>query len=461
LLTSVNFAVVQIIVLSLLAVVGMTVRQLPGFAFRSASDYVTAMAEIHDRYDGLLGPSLVNALERLQVFQIFTSTWFTISLIVLATSIICCTLDRTPRLWRQSHDIRVVQPDPFYDPKLPDRAAMTGLAAPAVADVLRRHRFKLREVATDDGATHLYGDRNRYTKLATLFTHAGLILFIVAAAVTTKLGDEQPLLIPEGSSLTVQPVGAPGILVVKNLGFEAPGFLETGQARDFTTELAVYKNGAEIAHKTIRVNDPLEVEGYTLHENNFGPAPEIFVGDAEGRPLWDGAVPFDGSAAGMPYGSMIVPGRDILLEFLLRRDADGIATVIVQPSRITGEDSAGQPITEALQPLAPRAGEAFAVAGTDISVGVRGFSDYTLLIAKKDPGKPIVWIAFLCLITGIAITFYLPRRRIWARVAADGRLAIVARPDRYVDVEREFGRLLDDLVAARRPGPGASAATGT
>jgi cytochrome c biogenesis protein len=451
LLTSVNFAVAQIIVLSLLAVVGMTLRQLPSFAFRSSSDYVTAMAEIHDRYDLVLGAGVVTALERLQAFQIFTSTWFTLSLLLLAASIVVCTLDRTPRLWRQSHEVRVVQPDPFFDPKLPDRAAMTGVEAAPVRDVLQRHRFNVREEAAEDGRTYLYGDRHQYTKLATLLTHLGLILFIVAAAVTTKFGDEQPLLLVEGGSLTVQPIGSPGILVVKNLGFDAPGFLETGQARDFTTELAVYRNGQEIAHKTIRVNDPLEVEGYSLHENNFGPAPEIFVGDADGRPLWDGPVPFDAQAAGLPYGSMIVPGRDILLEFLLRRDADGIATVIVQPSLITGEDADGQPVTELLQPLAPRAGEAFAVAGTDISVGVRGFSDYTLLIAKKDPGKPIVWAAFACLITGIFISFYRPRRRIWARVDGDGRLAIVARSDRYVDVEREFGRLLDDLVATRRP----------
>jgi hypothetical protein len=62
-----------------------------------------------------------------------------------------------------------------------------------------------------------------------------------------------------------------------------------------------------------------------------------------------------------------------------------------------------------------------------------------------------VWLAFASLITGIAISFYLPRRRVWARIAPDGRVAIVWRADRYVDVEREFGRLLDDLVAARRP----------
>jgi len=51
LFTSVDFAVTQIIVLSLLAVVGMTIRQLPTFAFRSAGDYETAMADIHARYD--------------------------------------------------------------------------------------------------------------------------------------------------------------------------------------------------------------------------------------------------------------------------------------------------------------------------------------------------------------------------------------------------------------------------
>jgi cytochrome c biogenesis protein ResB len=82
---------------------------------------------------------------------------------------------------------------------------------------------------------------------------------------------------------------------------------------------------------------------------------------------------------------------------------------------------------------------------------VLGFGEYTLLIAKNDPGQGIVWTAFASLITGIAITFYLPRRRIWARLSPAGELAIVARSDRYVDVEREFGRLLDDLVAARNP----------
>ena len=105
-----------------------------------------------------------------------------------------------------------------------------------------------------------------------------------------RLGEEQGLVVPEGESLTVQPIGTPGLLLVKNLAFEAPGF-GTGTPTDFTTDLAVFQDGQEIARKTIRVNDPLSVAGYTFHQNGFGPAPHLVVRDASGRPLWDAAVP--------------------------------------------------------------------------------------------------------------------------------------------------------------------------
>ncbi len=262
LLTSVDFAVLQILALSLFAVVGMTLRQLPGFAFRSPTDYANEMDRLHALYDPTLGPGVVDALERLQLFQVFTSTWFSVGLVVLIISIVACTIDRTPRLWRASADIRVVQPDPFYDPNLQDRALMAGVDADAAAAVLRRHRFAVRREEAA-GATYLYGDRNRWTKLATLISHAGLVLFLVAAAVTSRFGFEQGLVIAEGESLTVQPIGTPGLLLVRNLGFEAPGF-ETGSPTDFTTRLAVYQDGQQIAEKTIRVNDPLEVDGLHL-----------------------------------------------------------------------------------------------------------------------------------------------------------------------------------------------------
>ena len=450
LLTSVDFAVAQIIVLALLAVVGMTIRQVPDFAFRSASDYAAALDEIHARYDPLLGAGLVDVLDRLSVFSIFRSVWFSAGLTILVLSIVVCTLDRTPKLWRGVRDIRIDQPEPFFDPRLPDRAVTSGVSFENVNAVLRGNGFRVREAVSPDGTRFAYGDRHQYTKLATLLTHAGLVTFLIAAAVTSRLGEEQGLVVPEGSSLTVQPIGTPGLLLVKNLAFEAPGF-ETGQASDFTTDLAVYQDGREIARKTIRVNDPLSIAGYTFHQNGFGPAPYVIVRDESGAPLWDGQVPLTDSAGGLPYGILAVPGSDLGLQLLLDRAADGRGLVIVLPYRVVGTDAAGQPIPENYAPARLFVGDTRASSDLGVSVELAGFGEYTLLIAKKDPGQGLVWLAFALLIAGITITFYLPRRRVWTRLAPDGKLGIVWRSDRYIDVEREFGRLLDQLVAARRP----------
>ncbi|MHB8892991.1 MAG: cytochrome c biogenesis protein ResB, partial [Candidatus Limnocylindrales bacterium] len=435
-------------VLALFAVVGMVLRQLPGFAFRSPTDYANEMDRLHALYDPVLGTGAVNLLERLQLFQVFSSAWFSVGLVILILSIVACTIDRTPRLWRQSAEIRVVQPDAYYDPKLPDRVLLAGVAAPDAARVLRRHRFAVRQEAID-GATYLYGDRNRWTKMATLLTHAGLVLFLVAAAVTSRFGDEQGLVVAEGESMTVGPIGTPGLMLVRNLGFEAPGF-ETGMPTDFTTHVAVYRDGQQVADKVIRVNDPLEVGGYTFHQNGFGPAPDVVIRDATGKPLWTGPIPMTDAAAGFPFTEFAVPGRDIVLQLLLQRAADGAGVMLVLPFRAAGINDDGTPAVVGLEPLALTRGESGTSGGTDFSVELRGFSEFTLLIAKKDPGQGLVWIAFGLLITGLLVTFWMPRRRVWGRLDADGRLALAVRADRYVDVGREFGRVLEDLVAARR-----------
>jgi cytochrome c biogenesis protein len=429
----------------------MTIKQLPDFAFRSATDYATAMDQTHARYDPVLGATVVDIMERLSVFAVFRSPWFSAALVVLVISIVVCTLDRTPRLWRGVSDIRVAQPEPYFDPRLPDRAAMDGVAGDDVRAVLRRNGFRVREAAEADGTRFLYGDRHQYTKMATLFTHAGLILFLLAAAATSRLGDEQGLVVAEGETLTVQPIGTPGLLLVKNLDFEAPGF-DTGKPTDFTTDLAVFQDGQQIARKTIRVNDPLSIAGYTFHQNGFGPAPHVVLKTAAGAILWDAPVPMTDALDGRPYTSIGVPGRDMGLKLLLDKAADGTGILIAIPYHVVGTAADGQPIEELYPAVDLERGDAKVSGGLDLSIGLTDFGEFTLLIAKRDPGQGLVWIAFGLLIAGITITFYRPRRRVWTRLAPDGRLGIVWRSDRYVDVEREFGRLLDQLVAVRRTG---------
>ena len=141
------------------------------------------MEAIHVRYDPVLGPGIVNVLERLGAFAIFKSPVFGVGLVVLVMSIVVCTLDRTPKA--VAGRVR--------GPGRPARAILRSPAARSRGDdgrgrrrivgrVIRSRGFHVSETSTDDGTAYIYGDRHQYTKLATLFTHLGLILFLVAAA---------------------------------------------------------------------------------------------------------------------------------------------------------------------------------------------------------------------------------------------------------------------------------------
>ena len=451
LLTSVRFAVVQIIAIALVGVVGIIVPQLPGAAFRSPADFAEQLAILRARVEPSLGAPLTDLFEALGLFRVFTAWWFTALLALLAVSIVVCTLDRTPGLWRSARDVRVVQPDGFFDPDLPDRAVIhDGVRAEDVHAALRRSGFRVREEEGAGGSRFLYGDRNQNAKLFTLLTHAGLVGFILAAAITSRFGFETGILLPEGQALPVESIGSTGLVSVKSLAFTAPRDAD-GRFTDFTTDLAVYRDGQEIARKVIRVNDPLAAAGYTFHQNFFGPAVDLTIRDGAGRLLWAGPVPLDEVNGGRPYGRFTIPGREEGLEMLLGADAAGAASLAVVGYRVTGEDAAGGPVVETMFVGGAAPGRTYVVDASDLRITFEKVTAFSGVIVKRDPGASIVWVSFLLLIVGLALTFYFPRRRTWARLDPSGELRLVARADRYVDLRREFGRLLEDLVARRRP----------
>jgi cytochrome c biogenesis protein len=310
----------------------------------------------------------------------------------------------------------------------------------------------MREETTEDeegvAVRNLYGDKNQYFKLATLFTHLGLILFLAGAAVTTGLGFETVVFLGEGQTAPVQAVGTPDNLLVKNIHFEAPRDA-AGDFTDFRTDLAVYQNGQEVARKIIRVNDPLEVNGFVFHQNTFGPAAQLAIHDPSGRLVWDGPVLLTGELAGRPQGFLTIPGSEIGLLVVL--DQTELGEGLLALSGITAQPQPDGGNIAFLRALGlGRTSEPGTTAGYSITWKSAGA--YTGMVIKNDPGAPLIWIAYLSLITGLVLTFYFPRRRVWARLHRD-HLELAMLADRYVDAEREFDQILDDVSArlGRRP----------
>ncbi len=487
-LTSVRFAVLQIIALAVAGLIGTMVRQIPSFALRDPAAYAREIADLHQRYDPLsilgfnVGPGMVDLFERLGFFRVFSAPWFTFLLTLLVVSIVVCTADRTPRLWRGVRLVRVAQPAGFFDLRLPERAAFAGveLSPEELARLIRSRRFKVRQeeggaassdvrprraaarppesgaqppqsdVHPPESAAHppesavrfVYGDRNQYFKMATLFTHLGLILFLAGGAVTGALGFETVVFVGEGQTAPVQPVGTPNNLLVKNVRFEAPTRPD-GSFEDFRTDLAVYQNGREIGRKTIQVNDPLSLAGFVFHQNTFGPAADLQIRDPGGRLVWTGPVLLAGQLLELPQGFMTIPGSDIGLLVLLTRDASGTPELVLTGIASAPDGAASETLfLTALDPggtTDPRETAGYEVTWTRASA-------FTGMVIKNDPGQGLIWLAYLSLISGLILTFYFPRRRVWARYEG-GRLQLAMLADRYVDARKEFGQLLEDIAA--------------
>ncbi len=443
----------QISLLAIAGVIGTLLRQLPSFALHDPAAYAGQMAEMHAVYDSLtvvglnIGPGMVDVFERVGFFRVFSAPWFVFLLTLLVVSIVVCTLDRTPNLWRTAHNVKVVQAAPFYDLRLSERARFASVddaASDQLTGALRGRHFRIRQEATetDDGGQvlNVYGDRNQYFKLATLFTHLGLILFLAGGAVTVGLGYETVVFLGEGQTAPVQAVGTPDNLLVKNIHFEAPTRPD-GSFADFRTDLAVYQNGQEVARKVIRVNDPLEVNGFVFHQNTFGPAQQLQIHDPSGKLVWDGPVLLAGELADLPQGFLTIPGSDIGLLVVLHRNAAGEPLLAL--TGITSEAQPGGGNIAFLRSLGlGQTSEPGTTGGYAITWNSAGA--YTGMVIKKDPGQTLIWLAYLSLIIGLVLTFYFPRRRLWARMHGD-HLEMAMLADRYVDVEREFNQLLDDL----------------
>lgn len=449
LMTSVRFAVLVIVGIVIAGAVGTIVRQFPVAALYDPARYAAELADMHRRWDGLslagvrFGPVLVELFDRAGFFRIFSAWWVVLLLTTLVTSIICCTIERLPNLWRQSRPGPIAMPPSFFDVRLGGRVEVTNVSVDArrVRQALRRGRFGVREIVDAEGTVHLLGERNRRTKLATILTHLGLIGFLLGGLVTAVFGFDTVLFLGNGQTAPIMPLGAAGNLIVKNNAFEAPRRPGGGFA-DFRTDLAVYRDGALIARKTIRVNDPLEAGGYVFHQNTFGPAVDLRILDPAGRPAWVGPVVLDGFYLGRPQGFKPVPGADLGLFIVLDRDSKGLPLLAVEGMSAPRADGS----------VDSRFAAAIGVGETvpdTVTGGYRiefvGTSSWTGLVIKRDPGQPFIWASFALLLSGLVITFYLPRARIWVNVSSD-RVWLAVLADRFVDERRELERVIDALA---------------
>lgn len=428
-----------------LTLIGTLIPQAPAGMAPDSAAYAAWLDSVRADFGGW-----TVVLDTLGFFHMWTSWPFKVLMVLLTTSILACSVNRAPKLWRHATSPRLVMGESFFaHATLRDEvttAASPQQAREDVEAVLRAHHYRVLP-GPDTGAAHnVYAERFRFGPFGTVVSHVSFVIILIGVFLSATTGfSDGDFTATVGEDTEV---GHGTGMVVAAQSFTEDRYPD-GSPKDYVSDLILYKDGREVQRKDVRVNSPMRQDGVTFHQSYFGIAQQITVQDAAGRTLLDRGVP-------LVWPSQ--DGRHTIGEAVLP-DEQGTTVMVVVPAsgQVDPQIRAGQIQVEvyAEGSDSPQGievldqGQPTEVAGLTItSVRPRQF---TGLIVVRDPGANIVWLGSIGLVLGMFMVFFFPHRRIWVRIRpteGGSRVNLAALLRKDLTFEARFHQVTNDVALA-------------
>ena len=457
-LTSMRVALLLLLLLSLGAIPGSLIPQ-SGIDETKVADFRKAHTFLAPVYD------------RLGLFHVYSSVWFSAIYILLFVSLIGCIV---PRTWQFVGQLRGRPPGaPKRLTRLPAYTTWRTDAEPeqvreAALALLKKRRFR----------AHLTGDavaaeKGYLREVGNLAFHIALIVMLTAFAWGQLFKSEGNKLVVEGDgfsntltqyddfksgSLFTQDDLDPFSFNLKNFTgtYEASG-PNKGTPRIYKADIS-YSVGADGKDKktTIKVNEPLEIGDSKVYLVSHGYAPVITIRDGEGDIVYRDAVPLlplDGNVTStgaikvmdgyrnakgereqLGFQAFFLPsyvkGNELASQFpallnpVINLEAyhgdlgvdAGIPQSVYQLNKknLKGfKDAKGAQVRENLKP-----GESMKLPnGAGTVTFEKEIKEWAGFQVARQPGSGWALAGSLAAIFGLAASLFIQRRRVWVRAA--------------------------------------------
>ncbi|WZH35130.1 MAG: cytochrome c biogenesis protein ResB [Microbacterium enclense] len=305
-LTSMRTALVLLLLLAIAAVPGSIVPQRSADP-NGVTQYFTD------------NPDLAPVLDKLSMFDVYTSPWFSAIYILLFVSLIGCVLPRTKHHWKALRSqpprtpARLGRLDDHRDvtvtvPEGQDAAAVAAAAVDSAAAQLRKSGYR---VARYDGrgTFSVSAERGYLRETGNLVFHAALVGVLLAVGIGGGFTYTGQRVLVEGqafaNSLLDYSSFNPGRFVSGDtltpysmtldqfdVNYVAPGQPGSGQAGDFVAHMTTQAPGGDPQNGEIRVNHPLDVQGDRIYLLGNGYAPTVTIRNAQGDEVFHDSVAF-------------------------------------------------------------------------------------------------------------------------------------------------------------------------
>lgn len=425
--------------------------------------------------------TLASVYDKLGLFHVYTSVWFSAIYILLFTSLVGCIV---PRTWQFVGQLRGRPPGaPRRLDRLPVHTtwrtdAEPGQVLAAAGKLLKRRRFR-----TEAGGDAVAAEKGYLREAGNLVFHIALIVLLLAFASGQLWKSEGQKLMVEGdkfsNTLTQYDDFKSGSLFSSDdlspFGFTMDSFEGTyertgpqrGTPRTYEAKVT-YWDGADGApkKKTIKVNEPLETADSKVYLIGHGYAPVVTVKDGKGEVAYRGAVASlpldsnitestvikvpdyrdkDGNKDQLGFKGNFVPtlSQDLARDGMASRfpALDNPRLVLTAYHGSLGIDSGlpqsvyqldvskmkqfkderGKPYAQAL-----KVGDTMTLPNGAGTLKFEGIKPWATFQVSQQPGNGMALTGAVAALVGVAGSLFIQRRRVWVRAVrgADGRTVV-------------------------------------
>lgn len=416
--------------------------------------------------------------DKLQLFDVFSSAWFSAIYLLLFISLIGCVI---PRALKHAKAYRAKPPrTPRNLSRLPQHRTLTipvdsvdgGLTADGAVATARRilkKRHYRTELRDDPSTPSVGAERGYFREIGNLVFHAAMIGVLVGVAVGGQFGYSGQKIVVEGEShvntLVSYDQFKPGTnynpdwlrnfsvtLDKLNVTYDRDKTSSTyGQDMSYDAQMTVKDSpNAEAKKESLKVNEPLNIDGNNVYLSGNGYAPIVKVTDGAGKVAYEGPVVTlptdkvftssmvlkvpDASPDQLGFVGMFLPTA-VIQSGQMPHSVDAApanpALVLSSYYGDLGLDK-GDPQnvyvldTNKLHELNSMKSEHGGIVLTEEnntyqlpdgkgSVQFEGVKRYAGLDIHYDPGKPVVLVSFLLAFSGLIVSLFVARRRVWVK----------------------------------------------
>ena len=465
-LTSMRIALILLLLLAVAAI--------PGSLFPQRSQNPVQVRQYF-----IDNPQAAIWLDRLSMFEVFSSPWFSAIYLLLFISLIGCVLPRS------IEHLKAIGAKPPLTPKYLDRmefyTEIKKVDLDKVEKYLKKKRFRIRRDENSISAEKGYARES-----GNLLFHLSLVLILIAVGVGSLLGSRGDAIVNVGDRFINTPTSydilgfgkyqsedslPPFSITVKD--FKAEYDPVTNAAIDYElTVLTANPAGSKEETRIIKVNQPLTYGSTKIYLQANGYAPIVVVKDKFGKVVFDGPTTFlpqDGNLSSI--GAIKIPDMEpqigFVASFLPTADRDPIRggfssyPEVLDPRLLLavwkGDLGLNTGVPQSVYRIDTSKMERIGLKALVLnesydfgegSITFTGWTSWVNLQIVKDPGKGFALIGAILAILGLLISLFTRQRRVWVKQGKKTQVAGLAK-NGIPGLEEEIRELVKEMSNER------------